>query len=791
MTVDHPAAGMIGRPVPRVEDARHLKGLSRFIADIQVPGCVEVAFLRSPVAHGRLRAFELSEGISPDAVWDAARIAPLTVPIEARLMRKEFNSAPMPLLASDRVRYVGEAIAAVTAPTRAEAEDRVEAILPQIDPLPVVTDALAELDDPHPPLHDGLASNVVMRSGRTIGDASAFSGRSVTRRFSMARVLASPLEGRGCVAWVDASTGELVVHASHQRPHLLRTFLAEHLVGIAEADIRVVVPDVGGGFGAKSNLYPEEIVVAAMALATGRPHRWIEDRYEHFVASNHSRQHDHEITAWFDGTGRIEAIEARVVVDSGAYSAKTSTGAIEANMAANVMLGPYDIRNYRYEAISVYTNKSPVGPFRGVGRPAGCFAMERILDEVAHALGMEPAAVRHRNLVAADRFPYTTATGLFYDSGDYAASLAAAQAHARQWPARGDDARFVHGIGYAMYVEQAAHGSVEWHKRGSPLIYGHEAAHAVLTPGGQLIVDVGTLSHGQGHHTTLAQIASQVTGLPLSDIRIRQGDTGRTPYGMGTVASRSIVMAGGAVAQAARLLLDKTRRVAAAALGCAPEDLRQEGTRFLAPGGESIDYAGIGRLAVVELHRLPHDIPPGMSVEGVYRPQVESGTFSYGTHVVRVRVDLDTGMVQVTDYAVVEDCGTVVNPLILDGQVRGGVAQGIGQALYEDMRYTDDGQPVSVTFGDYTLPGSLEVPRIDVIHQCTPSPFSEFGIKGAGEGGCVAGPAAIANAVRSALLARGVVVNSTPIRPDDLLAQLLAVPAQAARVKAAPAEVAA
>lgn len=787
-----PVLKMIGRPIARVEDARHLRGISRYIADIAVQDCMEVAFMRSPAAHGYLKGIDRPEEVPADAVWDADRIGSLTVPIEGKLLRKEFNGAPMPLLASGRVRYVGEAIAAITAPSRAEAEDLVEACVPKIDRLTAVVDAMAELDRPTLPLHEQLESNVAMRSGRTIGDERAFSGSCVTRRFSMARILASPLEGRGCVAWIDKSTGELVVHASHQRPHLLRTFLAEHLVGIAEADIRVVVPDVGGGFGAKSNLYPEEIIVAALTLSTGRAHRWVEDRYEHFVASNHSRQHEHEISAWFDGTGRIHALQARIVVDSGAYSAKTSTGAIEANMAANVMLGPYDIRNFRYESIAVYTNKTPVGPYRGVGRPAGCFAMERILDEVAHTLGMDPVEVRQRNLIAADRLPYTTATGLYYDSGNYAASLAAAEAHAKSWPQRPDDARHVHAIGYAMYVEQAAHGSVEWHRRGSPFIYGHEAAHATLTPGGQLIIDVGTLSHGQGHHTSLAQIASQVTGLPMDVIRIRQGDTGRTPYGMGSVASRSIVMAGGAVARASQLILDKARRVAAAALGCAVEDLHQKGASFAAPGGEEITYAGIGRLAVVELHRLPHDIPPGMSVEGIYRPEVESGTFSYGTHIARVRVDLETGVVHVTDYAVVEDCGTVVNPLILDGQVRGGVAQGIGQALYEDMRYTEDGQPTTVTFGDYPLPSTMEVPKIDVIHQCTPSPFSEFGIKGAGEGGCVGGPAAIGNAVRAALLAQGVEVNRTPITPDYLLAQLLdprqAVPVPPPRSAGIPSE---
>lgn len=773
---------MIGQPLARVEDARHLRGLSRYIADLPVPpGCLEVAFLRSPVAHGQLRGVAVPDHVHPDTVWTASRIASLTVPIEARLFRKEFQNAPMPLLASDRVRYVGEPIAAVTAASRAEAEDLIESLAADIEPLPAVVDILAELARPTTPMHDGLSTNVVMRSGRTIGDEAAFAGRRIDKRFSMARILASPLEGRGCVAWIDASTGELVVHVSHQRPHLLRTFLSEHLVGIAEADIRVVVPDVGGGFGAKSNLYPEEIVVAAMTLATGRPHRWIEDRYEHFVAANHSRQHEHEISAWFDDSGRIHALQARIVVDSGAYSAKTSTGAIEANMAASVLPGPYDIRNYRYEAIGVFTNKSPVGPFRGVGRPAACFSIERIVDEVAHVLGLPPLEVRRRNVLTPERFPYTTATGLFYDSGNYPASLDAAEAHVRTWPVRADDARHVHAIGFAMYVEQAAHGAVEWHRRGSPYVYGHEAARATLTPGGELILDVGTLSHGQGHQTSLAQIASHVTGLPIAVIRIRQGDTGRTPYGMGSVASRSIVMAGGAVTRASRLLLDKARRIAAAALQCTVDEIRQEGVVFHAPDGASIDYAAIGRLAVVELHRLPHDIPPGMSVEGIYRPAVETGTFSYGTHIARVRVDLDTGLVQVTDYAVVEDCGTLVNPLIVDGQVRGGVAQGIGQALLEELRYTDDGQPTSVTFGDYSLPSTLEVPRIDIIHQCTPSPFSEFGIKGVGEGGCIGPPAAIANAVRMALRGHGVTVDRTPISPDALLGQLLEARASAHR----------
>ncbi|MGV3652933.1 MAG: xanthine dehydrogenase family protein molybdopterin-binding subunit, partial [Noviherbaspirillum sp.] len=767
---------VIGQPLPRVEDARHLQGCSRYVADLAVPHCLEVAFLRSPVAFGDLRGLTLPEHIDPAAVWDARRIGPLAAPIEARLLRKEFNAAPMPLLADGQVRYVGEAIAAVTAASRAEAEDLAEEIAPDIAMRTPIVDAWQEVEHPGASIHPTLQSNVVMRFGRTIGDDAAFErrpGRFITRRFSMGRVLASPLEGRGCLCHIDGATGELVVHVSHQRPHLLRTFLAEHLHGIREADIRVVAPDVGGGFGAKSNLYPEELVVAAMTLATGRPHRWIEDRYEHFVAANHSRQHEHEITAHFEEDGRIRALEARVLVDSGAYSCKTSTGAIEANMATNIMPGPYDIRNYRFEAVSVYTNKSPVGPFRGVGRPAGCFAMERIVDEVAHALGMDPIEVRRRNAVRPHQFPYTTVTGLYYDSGNYDAALAAAAEHARNhWETEEADPRFRSGIGFAIYVEQAAHGSVEWHRRGSTYVYGHEAARATLTPDGSLVVDVGTLGHGQGHQTSLAQIASELTGLPLEAIRIRQGDTGRTPYGMGSVASRSIVMAGGAVAAACRQLVDKAGRIAAHQMECAPERLSRESDRFVSPAGQAITLAEIGRLAVLELHRLPRDITPGMSVEGIYRPEVESGTFSYGVHAVRARVDLETGIVRVRDYLVVEDCGTLVNPLIDDGQIRGGVAQGIGQALYEEMRYSEDGQPLSVTFADYAVPSAQEIPRIDIIHMCTPSPFSEFGIKGMGEGGAIGPPAAIANADRAALAGMEVEVDRTPITPDYLLAQL-------------------
>lgn len=777
---------VIGKPLPRVEDKRHLAGQSRFVADVAHHDCVEVAFLRSGIAFGALRDVHIPDEIDPESVWTADRLSAYAVDILARLHRPQFQESPWPLLARKRVRFVGEAIAAVCASSREEAEDNVALLRPVIDEFSAITDCWGELDVPQRPIHECLDSNVVMRTSRDIGDMSVFENtelRTLTRRFSMARVQASPLEGRGCYCYIDKSTGELVVYASHQRPHLLRTFLAQHIKGVLEADIRVIVPDVGGGFGGKSNLYPEEIIVAALTVATGKPHRWIEDRYEHLVASNHARQHEHEITAYFDGTGRIHGIKGLFVVDSGAYSASTSTGAIEANMAANVMLGPYDINNYKYEAIGVFTNKSPVGPFRGVGRPAACFAMERIIDEIAHELSLDPLEVRERNLVRQDMFPYTTATGLYYDSGNYEKAIKLAREHAassvfsRSTDTRRELAeasqRYRDGVGYAMYVEQAAHGSVEWHRRGSPLVYGHESARATVTPDGVLVIDVGTLSHGQGHFTSMAQIASEETGVPVDSIRIRQGDTSRSAYGMGSVASRSIVMAGGAVAVTCRALMDKVTSIAAVLVQCEQSELTREGSTFIAPSGMRTDFAEVARVALVELHRLPKTIDPGISVERAYRPEVETGTFSYGLHIANVRVDTYTGIVNVTRYTVVEDCGTVINPLIVDGQVRGGVAQGIGQALFEEMRYSDTGQPETVTFADYRIPSSVEIPPIEIVHMNTPSPFSEFGMKGMGEGGAVGPPAAIANGVRHALRDLNIPVNETPIRPEDLLAQIL------------------
>jgi aerobic carbon-monoxide dehydrogenase large subunit len=779
----------VGRPVTRLEDRRHLAGRGSFVADVRLPGLRDVAFLRSQVAHGDLRGVSLADGVDAGAVWTAERLAPLVRPMRATLKRPNYRVADFPVLATDRVRYVGEMIAAVVADTRAVAEDIAEQLLPDIGLRDAVVDPLASLAPDAPRLHALWPDNVYMHNGRTIGDFDAAVAQAdvvVTRDLAMARVGALPLETRGCVASYDRGARTLTLYLSTQRPHLIRTMLAEQLTEIDESRIRVIAPDVGGGFGGKSNLYPEEIALAALALQLPHPVRWIEDRWEHLVSATQSRQNVQRLTTYATRNGELLAVDARIVADSGAYAMRTSTAAIEANMAAAVLPGPYRLRNYRFEAISVATNKAPIGPFRGVGRPAAVFGMERMMDETAAALGMEPHEFRLRNMIDAAEHPYMTVTGLSYDSGDYK-SLLRKVVNTIDVPAvratqatQAADARIAIGVGFGCYTEQTAHGAEEWNRRGSPFEYGFESARIRIDPSGGILVSVGIQSHGQGLETTLAQVAADAFGVNYERVIVRHGDSELCPYGLGTVASRSMVMAGGAVHGAAQKLADKLRRIAGAVLKASPDEVVLSGGNAGA-GGQEISLEELARIAYLELARLPKDIEPGLEVLFNYRPPIETGAWSSGVDAARVEVDLDTGQVRVLDLVVGEDCGFVVNPLVADGQVIGGAAQGLGQALFEELRYQEDGQPISVNLADYLVPGAAEMPKVKIIHQQTLSPFTVFGMKGLGEGGCIAPPAAIANAVSDALRRFGVDVKSVPIKPSDLWQAL-----QAARAAPAP-----
>lgn len=772
----------VGARLLRKEDSRHLAGRGQFVADLKFPFTHDVAFVRSSHAHARIGAIT----VPPECRDRVFRAADLALPAMVAIpLVSGFNVAGYPAMATEKVRFVGEIVAACVAPTRAEAEDIASRVEVAYQPLPAAVDARATVAASQALLHDGWNHNVFIERVFEGGDVEAAKRTAevvVERRFRMNRQVAVPLEGRAVLAYHDARLDELVVHDSTQVPHIIRLGLAE-VLGLEERVIRVIAPDVGGGFGSKARLLPEEVIVAALAMKLPFPVRWVEDRGEHFLASTHCRDHDYRITAYADGCGRILGLDAELIVDAGAYALWPNGPFLETGMAARNLPGPYDIRNWRVKSHTVATNKAPIGPYRGVGRPGACFAIERTIDEVARTVGRDPYEVRRDNLVGPGQMPYRTVAGLAFDNGDYPRLLAMAAdqidiAAIRRRQAAGEaDGRLI-GVGFACYSEQTGHGCGEWVSRGSPFIPGFESCRAQMFPDGTLALYVGIMSHGQGLETTLSQIACEVLGIDPDRISVRHGDTGLSPFGNGTIASRSIVMAGGAVAATCRLLREKILRIGAHLLQCQASQVRLEDGEVRGPSG-SVAVAHIARTAHLRMEALPDGTEPLLTVTGTYQPGIDTGVFTFAAHVAVVAVDPLTGGIEILDYAVAEDCGTMINPMIVEGQVRGGVIQGIGTALYEEIPYDAAGQPLAGSFADYPMPGAVEMPPIRIAHTTTPTPFTEYGVKGMGEGGAIAPPAAIANAVRDALAGLGAEVNETPITPRRVVEAIAA--ARAAR----------
>jgi len=527
-------------------------------------------------------------------------------------------------------------------------------------------------------------------------------------------------------------------------------------------------------------LQPEELCIAWLALKFRQPFRWIEDRREHLVAGANCREHHYAITAYADASGKISGIDAEITVDAGAYSVWPFTACLEATMAGRHLPGPYALAAYRVRTFSVATNKPPIVPYRGVARTGICLAMELTVDAVARAVGREACDVRRENLVPRDDMPFVTVTGNAYDSGDYRRSLDLAREHvnlpavrARQQMASDE---FLIGVGFANYIEMTAHGTALFTAAGYPFTPGHEQALVRFTPDGGLEIRVGVHSHGQGMETTLAQIAHEVLGIPVAAIAVVLGDTALTPYSTGTYASRSITMAGGAVARACRKLADRLATAAAHLLQCRPADVALRNGAFYGPSGD-IPVGTLAAAWYLDPQRLPANADPGgMEVTEGFKPKVDSGQYSYGTHAAVVEIDRALGSVRIVDYVVVEDCGTMVNPMVVEGQTLGGTAQGIGTALFEAMRFDDNGQPLASSLADYILPSATDMPRVTIRHIETPSPHTEYGIKGVGEGGAIPPPAAILNAVNDALRGLGAELGETPLTPDRLLAALTELP---------------
>ncbi len=768
MSVEGGGKGWIGASLLRKEDARHLYGHGMFIADVHVSGVQDVAFVRSQMAHARVVQVDKPARHAAN-VFVLNDIQPVKI-LEAGPELSAHRHSPYPALADGRVRYVGQTIAACVMPTRAQAEDLADQVHVALEELPAVVDVVAAMRPDSPRVFDEWPNNSYISTSVVEGNPELLGSAAVRvhRRLRLNRQATVSLEGRGVLAYWDHRLDELVVYLSTQGGQVKRLALSR-MLGLPEHKVRVIAPDIGGGFGGKNRIMPEDIAVAAIALKVRHPVRWIEDRREHLLASPHARDHTYDLTICAERDGTLLGIEGDIYIDAGAY-ALWPTGAFqEASMASRNLTGPYRMRHLRLDAHTVATNKAPMGPYRGVARPGATFALERLVDEVARELGREPFDLRRQNAVTAAELPYRTAAGLKLDTGDYIAALDLARekidlpAIRRRQVAGEPDGRKI-GVGFAFYTEQSGHGTVEFMKRKFRVIPGYESANVRMLPDGNVLIYVGVQNHGQGHETTLAQIAAHELGIDPGQISVRYGDTAIGPYGFGTFASRSIVFAGGAVGKASRALAEKIRRIGAHLLQTDVAAIRIENGMIHGPSGK-IGLAEIAFAANARPDQLPTGMDPLLESVATYEPTESGGVFAYGTHAVVVAVDPDSGVTEILDYVVSEDCGTMINPMIVDGQVQGGIAQGIGTALYEEIPYDEQGQPLATTFADYMVPCAPEVPTVRIQHIVTPALTTEYGVKGLGEGGAIAPPAAIANAVADAFRDIGASFNETPLSP--------------------------
>jgi carbon-monoxide dehydrogenase large subunit len=767
----------IGARVLRKEDDRHLHGKANFVADMVMPGLSEVAFMRSPLAHARLTAIEIAPA-GQHAVFTRAHLSDV-LDIAADSSLPTYQLSAHPPLARDKVRFVGEPVVMGFAPTRAEAEDLLETVQVQYQELPAYAEVLSAMQATDNLVHEQWKDNVfVTLSVDKNFDALAAQAEVVVhRKMSLSRQCMVPLEGKAVLAYWDHQANQLVVVSATQVPHLIRTALAQYLQ-MDQGQVRVISPDVGGAFGYKCVLQQEELCVAWLAKTYRKPFRYLEDRREHLIAGANTREHHYEMTAYADRRGRLLALDAKITIDGGAYSVWPFTIGIEPGQAIGNLPGPYAFDGYRCVTQCVATNKPGFVPYRGVARTGVCFAMELTLNALALEVGREPWEIRLENLVQPEQMPYVNVANKHFDSGDYPASVRRAleminvkAVRARQQQGEADG-RLI-GVGLATYTEQSAHGTSVFAAWGMPIVPGFDQAMVRMTPDGGLEIRVGVHSHGQGMETTFAQIAHEVLGIDLSKMRVMHGDTGQTPYSSGTYASRSLVMSGGAVSQACQKLLPQLLNIGAHLLQAKVTDVVLEGGSVCS-GERRVSLSDIAKAWYLSPQLLPPDVDPaGLEATVGYKPRVDTGAFSYATHVALVAVDPQMGGVEILDYVVVEDCGVLVNPMVVEGQTIGGVAQGIGTALYEEMRYDELAQPLASTLADYVMPGATEVPNIRMDHFETPSPHTEFGAKGMGEGGAIAPPAAIFGAVNDALRRVGATeLARTPLTPRRVLEAL-------------------
>ena len=754
----------VGARITRKEDPRMVSGQARYLEDLTPPGALHLRLVRSELAHAditEIDASALSEEFPDATLFTGDDVEGLGV--RAVQDYPEAQASFQPLLAQGRVRFVGEPVAAVLTPDPYRSEDAAELVFVDYEPLPALADMEAALAADAPRMHPGWHSNKFVERQMAGGDIDAArqaASHVVARTYTTHRQAGVPMECRGVVAEVDSTGRWLTVHSSTQIPHLLRTYLADEL-GWPESRLRVRAPEVGGGFGVKGHVFVEEVLVAWLAIRIGRPVKWIEDRREHLIASIHAREHRHVLEAYVDADGRLLGLEADISVDTGAYSVWPFTASSDAGMVAKVLPGPYDFQAYRATFRAVATNKCPLGTYRGVGRPSAVFSQERLMDEIALELGLDAVEVRRRNVIR--QFPYRNALGFTYDPGSYSESLervAELLAPEREAAAANGHATRRTGVGLALYVEQSGHGTPDFTRRRVPIETGYESARVEMAADGRVSVFTGLQCHGQGHETTLAQVAADELGVDPDDVEVIHGDTLTAPYSVGTWGSRGAVLGGGSVRAAAAQIREKLLDIAAQHLQALPDELDLAGgqARRRDRRDASVPISLLARWANRKLDNLPSGMSPGL-VGTAFVDGPPDGTYSNACHGAVVEVDMRTGRVHLKRFVVVADCGTVINPTIVEGQERGGVTQGIGSALLEQFIYDEEAQPLTTNFADYLMPSATDIPDIEIHHLATPSPLTPLGMKGMGEGGAIGPAAAIGNAIADAL---GTPANATP-----------------------------
>jgi aerobic carbon-monoxide dehydrogenase large subunit len=771
------AARVFGARVPRKEDARLLAGRGRFVSDVARPQMLHVAFVRSAHPHARLRAVETAAAAAVPgvvAVVTGADPAFARYRLRARSALPTYVETEQPVLAWPIARFTGEAVAAVVAADRYAAEDGAALVAVEYEPRPAAVDA-ARARGSAAVVHEAAPDNVLLSRRFDSGDVeAALAGATVVveRAFRTNRQTAAPLEGRGGVADWSPAEGKLTLWSGTQVPHLARHGLAE-ILGLAENRIRVIAADVGGGFGLKALLYPEDVALCLLAMRLGRPVKWVEQRREGLLAAAHARDHVYRVRAGFDAAGRLVGLDVAATCNAGAYSMYPWTAGIEALMAGGLLAGPYKLPHYRCDVVAVATHTTPAGPYRGVARPATTFVMERVLDLGARALGLDPVEIRRVNLIGPADLPYTAATRLVHDSPSYPVCFEKAVEAIGYDAFRAEQARLRRqgrhlGIGFANYNELTGLGQAASAGPRMPFRTGHEGATVRMDPSGAVTVLAGVTSQGQGLETTVAQIVAAELGVPLDTVTVVLGDTDATPFGLGAFASRQAVIGGGAAMRAAGAVREKAARIAAHLLEAAPEDLEVADGRVAVKGapGRAITIAEVARVAHLETNRLPPDLEPGLEATRFYDPI--RGTFAAGAQAAVVEVDAATGALTVLRYVCVEDTGRMINPLIVEGQVQGAIAQGIGGALAEHLIYDEAGQLLTGTLMEYALPTAAGVPALELHHVEEPAD-NLAGVRGVGEGGTLGPAAVLANAVADAL---GIELNDLPVTPARVWATI-------------------